>query len=330
MNPKISIIVPVYKVEQYLPCCIDSILAQTFTDFELLLIDDGSPDKSGDICDKYAAKDCRIRVFHKENGGVSSARNMGLNNAKGEWITFVDSDDWLEENYVEVLVGDEEPADLTFWGCSLHYPDGSCTRFVPSPAFCTSSKGEIEEQLVFLKENMQHFEYLGYTWNKLFKASIIENNNIRFVEGLNIREDEIFTLDYACYIQSLRVIPIAFYHYRILSSGLTYSCKSSQEYQLFARAMLRVIQNFNDSRLLHLELNSILGHLLMSVMTHTTMMKYSWWLDWKKLWYFYKKYQSFLIPLTSKRLLLVFKFNNWLYAIACVCILFVWGNPFRK
>ena len=81
--PKISIIVPVYKVERYLPHCIDSILAQTFTDFELLLIDDGSPDNSGKICDEYAAKDTRIRVFHKDNGGVSSARNFGLDNANG-------------------------------------------------------------------------------------------------------------------------------------------------------------------------------------------------------------------------------------------------------
>lgn len=86
MNPKISVIVPVYNVEKYLRRCIDSILSQTFSDFELLLIDDGSKDKSGDICDEYAAKDARIRVFHKDNGGVSSARNLGLVKANGEFI----------------------------------------------------------------------------------------------------------------------------------------------------------------------------------------------------------------------------------------------------
>ena len=96
----ISIITPVYNAEKYLRCCIDSIIAQTFTDFELLLIDDGSKDKSGAICDEYAAKDARIRVFHKENGGVSSARNLGLDNAKGEWITFIDSDDWVKQDYL--------------------------------------------------------------------------------------------------------------------------------------------------------------------------------------------------------------------------------------
>ena len=93
MNPKISVIVPVYNVEKYLCRCIDSILAQTFTDFELLLIDDGSKDSSGEICEEYAGKDARIRVFHRQNGGVSTARNLGIDKAKGEWIYFVDSDD---------------------------------------------------------------------------------------------------------------------------------------------------------------------------------------------------------------------------------------------
>lgn len=102
--PKISVIVPVYNAEKYLHRCVDSILAQTFTDFELLLINDGSKDSSGVICDEYAAKDPRVRVFHKENGGVSSARNLGLDNAKGEWVVFMDSDDfWCDNTALEQL-----------------------------------------------------------------------------------------------------------------------------------------------------------------------------------------------------------------------------------
>ena len=93
--PKISVIVPVYKAEKYVGECIESILSQTYTDFELLLVDDGSPDKSGEICDYYAGKDPRIIVYHKENGGVSSARNYGIEHAVGEWICFVDSDDTI-------------------------------------------------------------------------------------------------------------------------------------------------------------------------------------------------------------------------------------------
>lgn len=99
-TPQISIVVPVYNVEKYLERCIDSILAQTFTDFELLLINDGSKDSSGLICDKYAEKDSRIRVFHKENGGVSRARNLGISNARGRWLCFIDSDDWVDKEYL--------------------------------------------------------------------------------------------------------------------------------------------------------------------------------------------------------------------------------------
>ena len=98
MNPSISIIVPVYNSEKTLNRCVDSILSQTFQDWELLLIDDGSTDRSGKLCDEYALKDQRIKVFHKKNGGVSSARNIGLDHAKGEWITFIDSDDEIPKN----------------------------------------------------------------------------------------------------------------------------------------------------------------------------------------------------------------------------------------
>lgn len=106
-NPfKISVIVPVYNVEKYLSRCIDSILSQTFTDFELLLVDDGSTDKSGEICDEYAKTDARIKVFHTENRGVSAARNLGIKEASADWISFVDSDDWVEDKYLSDLYGE--------------------------------------------------------------------------------------------------------------------------------------------------------------------------------------------------------------------------------
>ena len=102
--PKVSIIVPVFKAEKYIRQCIESILAQTFTDWECILVDDGSPDHSGTICDEYAARDARIRVIHKENGGVSSARNMALGRMTGKWLTFVDSDDCLYSNALQIWV----------------------------------------------------------------------------------------------------------------------------------------------------------------------------------------------------------------------------------
>lgn len=116
IRPKVTIIVPVYNVEKYLTCCIGSILSQSFKDFELLLIDDGSSDLSGEICDDYVEKDARIRVFHKENGGVSSARNLGLENAQGEWICFIDSDDWVEVDFLKELI-QYDSFDLVVGGC---------------------------------------------------------------------------------------------------------------------------------------------------------------------------------------------------------------------
>lgn len=103
IEPKVSVIVPVYNVELYLNQCIDSILRNTFTDYELLLIDDGSTDNSGKICDEYAMNDCRIKAYHKTNGGVSSARNLGIEKANGEWMTFIDSDDLIDENFLNNL-----------------------------------------------------------------------------------------------------------------------------------------------------------------------------------------------------------------------------------
>lgn len=116
-GPLISIIVPVYNVDAYLKQCIDSILNQKYENFELLLVDDGSTDKSGDICDVYGKRDKRVRVFHKKNGGVSSARNVGLDNAKGDWIAFVDSDDIVTPSYLSGLYSDvKSDVDLV-----IHY-----------------------------------------------------------------------------------------------------------------------------------------------------------------------------------------------------------------
>ena len=100
VKPLITVIVPVYKVETYLPTCIESIINQTYKNLEIILVDDGSPDKCGTICDEYALRDSRIRVLHKENGGLSSARNSGMKVMKGEFITFIDSDDWVEKSFI--------------------------------------------------------------------------------------------------------------------------------------------------------------------------------------------------------------------------------------
>ena len=137
-NPEISVIVPVYKVEKYLNECIDSILAQTFTDFEVILVDDGSPDNCPAMCDAAAERDERVRVIHKANGGVSTARNAGLAAARGNWVGFVDSDDVIDKTYLEKLycAGKQSGAEIVACNLLFMREDGSPCRYQEQP-LCT-------------------------------------------------------------------------------------------------------------------------------------------------------------------------------------------------
>lgn len=186
-NPKISIIVPVYNVEQYLPRCIDSILNQSFADFELLLIDDGSKDKSGAICDEYTAKDSRIRVFHKENGGVSSARNLGLDNSKGDYITFVDADDYLLPNTIKSKTIDGN-YDLIL------------LRRIPKSYF-THYKRNLECSKISGYKIINAFYY--EIWGRIYRKNIIDN--IRFKTSLAIGEDLEFVIKVLDNVKSLKI-----------------------------------------------------------------------------------------------------------------------------
>lgn len=182
-----SVIVPVYNAEKYLHRCVDSILVQSFTDFELLLINDGSKDNSGKICDEYAAKDSRIRVFHKENGGVSSARNLGLDNAKGDYIMFVDSDDYMFPQMCEHMVTTIESKNADLVVCGTTESGGGYWRPVADKDYT----------LIQLKDNfveLLHSELLSPPWNKIFKRAIIGEE--RFLEGVSFGEDLIFNLRY--------------------------------------------------------------------------------------------------------------------------------------
>lgn len=206
MYPKISVIVPVYNTDRYLRRCVESILSQTFTDFELLLIDDGSKDQSGAICDEYADGDARVRVFHKANGGVSSARNVGLDHARGEWITFCDSDDWVYPIWLENFLPGLGRYDLGVQSFRISYP------FEPSrPAQNVrfNYQGAIREGLVLLYEH----ECVGYLWVKIFRRDLIRQHNIRFDEEFALWEDEDFLLFYASVAQTIFCTQAIGYHY---------------------------------------------------------------------------------------------------------------------
>ena len=145
--PKISIIVPVYKAETYLHRCVDSILAQTFTDWELLLIDDGSPDRSGEICDEYAKKDSRVRVIHKENGGVSSARQRGLDESIGEYTIHADPDDWVEPTMLEELYNKAKEEDVDMVICDFFQNNGRSQEYIKQKPIEINRKKVLRELL---------------------------------------------------------------------------------------------------------------------------------------------------------------------------------------
>lgn len=232
-SPVISVIVPVYKAENYLHRCVDSILAQTFTDFEVLLVDDGSPDRSGEICDEYAQKDGRVRVFHKENGGVSSARNVGIDNALGKYTIHADPDDWVEPNMLEELYkkAQEEDADMVICDFYMHNKE-NCKICIQKPTD-TSNKNLLNE---ILCQNLH-----GSCWNKLIKACSYRKNNIHFPTNMTIWEDQYFICSILLTPLKICYISIPLYHYDIgiNPNSLVFHNKNrdqmlkSQEYFIF-------------------------------------------------------------------------------------------------
>lgn len=203
--PKISVIVPVYNTERYLSKSIDSILSQSFADFELLLINDGSKDSSGAICDQYAANDSRVKVFHKENGGVSSARNLGLDNARGEWITFVDSDDWLSEGYFDVM-NTSLSSDLVVGTISFKSNNTAINLLKDNVILRDSGYFSILE-----KELTNPL--LNGPVAKFFRKTIIDKFNLRFDERLCFGEDAVFVKEYLLHISSLQTSNDILYNY---------------------------------------------------------------------------------------------------------------------
>lgn len=175
-QPLISVIIPVYKVEQYLPRCVDSVLTQTYSNLEIILVDDGSPDRCGSICDDYARKDPRVRVIHKENGGLSSARNAGLDIAQGEYIAFLDSDDWIEPNAYETMLALAQKYDVKLV-CAGRYDIYGEKRVVGlCPAKEEVITGEELAGRIFLWDNID-----SSAWDKLYHASLLQD--IRYPLG---------------------------------------------------------------------------------------------------------------------------------------------------
>ena len=206
---EVSIIVPVYQVEKYIRQCVDSILAQTFTDFELILVDDGSKDKSGEICDEYAGMDERVKVIHKENGGLSDARNRGMDHAAGKYFMFVDSDDYIAPTMVERLYTRIicENADIA--ACNFLFTFDNARE----KNFSTEIKEEVlnGSDIFYYRKNERNYGIWTVAWNKLYKRETFGNVRFRFGK---YHEDEFWAND--IYQMDIKVvtIPECLYYYR--------------------------------------------------------------------------------------------------------------------
>lgn len=208
MDELISVIVPVYNVEKYINKCIDSIINQTYTNLEIILVDDGSPDNCGKICDEYAEKDKRIKVIHKKNGGVSSARNEGLKKSKGEWISFIDADDWIEKDFCEILINKaiETKSDIALCGYN---------RVVDNQKekINVSNKELFFDSNEYLIKTLNPQTGFGFCHMKLIRKQII--NNIFFNENIVVGEDALFNIMISKNINKAIFVEKALYNYRL-------------------------------------------------------------------------------------------------------------------
>lgn len=227
MDKVVSIVVSVYNVERYLAECIESILKQTYRNIEILLIDDGSLDNSGKICDNYAEKDSRIKVIHKENGGASSARNVGLEEAKGEFVMFIDGDDFVDEHYIEKMYNNSQKnnSDLVFCGY-WKYIDGKNEQaqenLPKSIDVNIKNKAFIKFFSAFIsyKNNI-----MGCCWRILYKKKILKD--VRFNEQIRIAEDLLFVLQVILKANTLSFISEGLYFYRQNSQSVLHNYKNN-------------------------------------------------------------------------------------------------------
>lgn len=214
-NPILSVVVPVYKTEQYICECVESILGQTFADFELVLVDDGSPDNCGMICDVYAQKDTRVRVIHQENGGASKARNRGIEACTGKYIAFIDSDDVVEKKFFEKAIESIETSGADMYISGLCMETWEQGKIVSSHMYTITEQHEysIRELLENLNVSYPQICICGPCC-KLYRATIIETYNLKFCESLEHGEDTFFNLDFFEKSKNVLFSNEVFYHYR--------------------------------------------------------------------------------------------------------------------
>jgi len=233
----VSIIVPIYNVEKYINKCVESLMNQTFSDIEIILVDDGSKDASGKWCDYYAKKDARIKVIHQKNRGLSGARNQGIENAAGEWLLFVDGDDYVEPRFVECLYQEAVSARVDIAICNYAFKSEEGTEikrssysFVPR----MSPFDNLDALLLF--ENKQYGTFFDVVWNKLFRVSLFEN--VRFPEGISLVEDISIIPEIYYKAKRISVIEEKLYNYVYREGSLSNGSYNKEEDYRLRRPMM--------------------------------------------------------------------------------------------
>lgn len=217
-----TIIVPVYQTEKYLTKCIESVLTQSYQNWELLLIDDGSPDNSGVICDSYSQIDSRIRVFHKVNAGVSAARNLGLENSQGDYVLFLDSDDYLDENAIEICRDYIIKGNLDLFQFSIR---GVTEDYKETPQTTIRRKStEVLDCQQYLKKG----ELMVCAGGSCIRQSIIQENKIRFNEKVRLAEDQMFILSCISKSRRIQFLDKSLYNYLYVNSPYSYRGKTTE------------------------------------------------------------------------------------------------------
>lgn len=234
MSEKVSVIVPIYKVEKYLNRCVESIVNQTYTNLEIILVNDGSPDASPALCEEWASKDARIIVIHKENGGVSSARNAGLDRCSGEYITFADPDDYLHLEMIETLVRKKQPeADIVI--CNMYKVTNGIEEIF----------SEVNNETLSIHTFFANYWaynkllHISSPWNSLYSMKIIMAHNLCYESKYTIGEDTVFNLSYFMHCESIQFISETLYYYDFNTSSATNTFNVSRFEQIMNINILR-------------------------------------------------------------------------------------------
>ncbi len=232
----LSIIIPIYNSEIYLKRCLDSLISQTDKNFEVILIDDGSTDDSANICKHYCSSNYNFKYLHQKNAGPSAARNLGIKYAKGEFISFIDSDDFVSSSYVEKILRNMN-CDILFFSSIHQKMDGKDEKH------SYNNRTDVTFLNVLLEQN-QYWDFV-YTWNKCFKREIITSNNLLFDENISHAEDELFTLEYTKYSNFVNTINDPIYFYQV-GIGISKELPSLDEFIIINNSISEIANKFKD------------------------------------------------------------------------------------